>query len=199
MAQGLGKRRWLLIIISLAIVVGASLPPLMTASCLSRQQTTAEIRALENLRAMTRGGSLPAEDAVARLETDYPKTRAAGLARLVRARFISTQKTLPAPAALLDSAVIRDFTALGEYALLMRGEALEQAGRRGEALTAFEKLARDYPASIRAPEALLRAANLQLQSGAASGVQGLLKDLIAKDDAGGADVGGRSLRTTEPK
>jgi soluble lytic murein transglycosylase len=92
-------------------------------------------------------------------------------------------KDFTGAAALLDSAVIRDFTALGEYALLMRGEALEQAGRRGEALTAFEKLARDYPASIRAPEALLRAANLQLQSGAASGVQGLLKDLIAKDDA----------------
>src|SRR6202023_1311478 len=68
----IATRRWFLIIIGFAIVVGASLPPFMTASCLSRQQTSAENRALENLRTMTRGGALPAEDAVARLETDYP-------------------------------------------------------------------------------------------------------------------------------
>ena len=175
-------RRWLLIIIGLTIVVGASLPPFMTASCLNRQQTAAEIRALENLRAMTRGGALPAEDAVARIETDYPRTRAAGLARLVRARIHLNSKDFAGVAALLDAAAIRDHTELGDYALLMRADALDQAGKRAEARTVFEKLARDYPSSIRAPEALHRDAKLLLQSGDAAGVPALLKDLIAKDD-----------------
>lgn len=182
MAQRLGTRRWLLIIIGLTIVVGASLPPLMTASCLSRQQSSAETRSLENLRAMTRGGALPAEDAVLRLETDYPKTKTAGLARLVRARIHLNAKDFAGAAGLLDSAAIRDYTALGDYALLMRGDAFEQAGRRAEARTVFESLVRNYPTSMRAPEALLRDANLLLQSGEGSGVPVLLKGLIAKND-----------------
>ena len=70
----IGKHRLILIIIGLAIIAGASLPPFMTASCLTRQQTPAELRALENLRAMTRGGVLPAEDVVKRIESDFPKT-----------------------------------------------------------------------------------------------------------------------------
>ena len=91
---GLARRRWLLITLGLLIVAGASLPPFMTASCLSYQQSSAETRALESLRALTRNGSLPAEDAVTRIETDYPKTRAAGLARLLRGRIRLNAKRL---------------------------------------------------------------------------------------------------------
>lgn len=179
----LARRRWLLITLGLLIVAGASLPPFMTTSCLSHQQSSAETRALENLRALTRNGSLPAEDAVTRIETDYSKTRAAGLARLLRARIRLNAKDFSGAAALLDSAAIRDYTKLGDYALLMRGDALEQAGKRAEARATFEKLAHDYPTSERAPEALRRDANLLLQSGEPAGVPALLKDLTAKNDA----------------
>jgi soluble lytic murein transglycosylase len=180
----MGKRRWLLIIIGIAIVVGASLPPFMSASCFTRQQTSAELRALESLRAMTRNGVLPAEDAVARIESDYPRTKTAGLARLLRARIKLSNKDFANAAALLDAGVIRDHTALGDYALLMRGDALEQAGRRPEARSALEKLASDYPSSIRARDARLRAANLLLQTGGAGNVSLALRDLAAKNDAG---------------
>jgi soluble lytic murein transglycosylase len=180
--SGLGKRRWFLIIIGLAIIAGASLPPFMTASCLTRQQTPAEVRALENLRAMTRGGVLPAEDVVKRIESDFPKTKAAGLARLVRARIHLSTKDFAGAAELLNTSVIAEHTALGDYALFMRGDALEQAGKRSEARIAFEKLVHDYPSSLRARDATLRDANLLLQSDP-SGVPKLLKDLNAKDDA----------------
>ena len=76
----LGKHRFLLILIGLAIVAGASLPPFMTASCLTRQQTP-EQRALDNLRNMTRGDVLPSEDVVARIESDFPRSKAGALAR----------------------------------------------------------------------------------------------------------------------
>jgi soluble lytic murein transglycosylase len=182
--KGIGKRRWLLIIVGIAIVFGASLPPFMSASCFTRQQSSAELRALDNLRAMTRHGALPAEDAVARIESDYPRTKTAGLARLLRARIKLNNKDFVGAAALLDAGVIRDHTALGDYALFMRGDALEQAGKRPEARSAFETLARDYPSSLRARDATLRAANLLLQSGGTGGVSLALRDLAAKNDAG---------------
>ncbi|MCU1264223.1 MAG: Soluble lytic murein transglycosylase and related regulatory protein [Acidobacteria bacterium] len=183
MLKGIGKRRWLLIIIGIAIVIGASLPPFMSASCFTRQQTSSELRALENLRAMTRNGVLPAEDAVARIESDYPRTKAAGLARLLRARMKTSNKDFVGAAALLDAAVIRDHTALGDYALLLRGDALEQAGKRSEAQSAFEKLSNDYPSSFRARDAVLRAANLLLQNGGAAAMPSSLRDLAARNDA----------------
>jgi soluble lytic murein transglycosylase len=184
MGQITGKRRWLLIIIGIAIVVGASVPTFLSASCITSQQTAAEVRALENLRAMTRGGVLPAEDAVARIESDYPRSKAAGLARLVRARIKLNNHDFAGAATLLDAAVIRDYTALGDYALSLRGDAFEQAGRRVEARAAFEKLVSDYPSSLRARDALLRDANLLLDTGGAAGVPLLLRDLVGKNDGG---------------
>jgi soluble lytic murein transglycosylase len=178
----IGKRRWLLIIVGVAIVVGASLPAFMSASCFTRQQTSAEVRALDTLRAMTRGGALPTEDAVSRIETDYPRSKTAGLARLLRARVKLNNKDFAGAAALLDAGVIRDHTVLGDYALFLRGDALEQAGKVAEARAAFEKLARDYPSSSRAREATLRNANLLLQSGNVAGVAPLLGNLAAKND-----------------
>ena len=177
-----GKYRLILIIIGLAVIAGASLPPFMTASCQTRQQTSAELRALENLRALTHGTAMPAEEAVARLESDYPKTKVAGLARLVRARIKINARDFAGAAVLLESSVIRDYTALGDYALWLRADALEQAGQKPQARLAYEKLANDFPASLRARDASLRAANLSLEFGDTSSVPKRLKDLIAKDD-----------------
>ena len=49
--------------------MAALLPAFMTASCLTHQQTNAEIKALENLRAMTHTAALPPEEIVARIES----------------------------------------------------------------------------------------------------------------------------------
>ena len=182
MVRKFGKHRLILILIGLAVVVGASLPTFMTASCLTRQQTPAEVRALDNLRAQTRGGTLPADDVVARIESDFPNTKAAGLARMVRARIRIRANDYAAAAALLDTNVIRDYTSLGDYALFMRGNALEQTGRLAEARVAYEQLAKDYQSSPRAREAKLRIAGLAIKSGERSTLPGLLSDLSARDD-----------------
>jgi soluble lytic murein transglycosylase len=178
----LGKYRLTLLVIGIAIVVGASLPAFMTASCLTRQQTPAELRALEGLRAMTRGGVLPAEDVVARIESDYPRSKAAALARIVRARIRLNAKDFAGAASLLDASVIRDHSLLGDYALLMRGSALEQAGKLPEARAAYEELLRYYPGSTRARETTLRLAKILMSAGSAASVADRLKDLAAKDD-----------------
>lgn len=183
MLRHLGKHRFILILIGLAVVIGASVPAFMTASCLTRQQSAAEIKALDNLRAITRGGVLPSDEVVGRLESDFPSTKAAGLARMVRARIRIRANDFAGAAALLDTNLIRDYTVLGDYALFMRGNALEQAGRTAEARIAYERLIRDYPSSIRAHEATLRTADLLMRTAEASTVPTLLKDLNSRDDA----------------
>ncbi len=72
---------------------------------------------------------------------------------------------------------------IGDYGLWLRAGALEQANRRPEARAAYEQLARDYPSSIRAREALLHDAQLFMQDGQAAAVPVALKHLAAKDDA----------------
>ena len=178
----LGKYRLTLILLGLAVIIGASLPAFMTASCLTRQQTPAEMRALENLRAMTRGGVLPSEDVVARIESDFPRTKAAALARIVRARIRIDAKDFAGAATLLDASIIHDHSSLGDYALFMRGNALEQADKPAEARAAYERLLDSYPASSRAREATLRVANIVLRSGNVAAVPSLLQELAAKDD-----------------
>jgi soluble lytic murein transglycosylase len=179
------KHRLTLIIIGLVVVIGASVTPFMSASCSTRHaaEPTGEAKALEQLRNMTRGGVLPSEDAVARIESDYPNTKAAGLARILRARIKIKQGDFAGGIALLDSNVIRDRTALGDYALLLRARALEQLGRRTEARADYEKLARDYPTSMRAGHALRRDAEMLMEDNQATAVPVILKQLDEKDDA----------------
>ncbi|MGH9970371.1 MAG: transglycosylase SLT domain-containing protein [Pyrinomonadaceae bacterium] len=183
MVKKLGKHRLILILIGLGVVIGSSLPFFMTASCLTRQQTPAEIRTLENLRAMTRGGVLPSDDIAAKIEADFPRTKAAALARMVRARVKVRANDYAGAATLLDTDLVRDHSSLGDYSLFMRGNALEQTGRLAEARIVYERLIKDYPSSIRAREATLRTADLMMRTGAAAAVPVLLRDLTGKDDA----------------
>lgn len=182
MFRKLLSHRLLLILIGFGVVIGASLPPFMTASCQTRQQTPAEIRALESLRTMMRGGVLPSDEVVARIESQFPRTKAAALARIVRARIRINAKDYAGAAALLDSNVIRDHSLLGDYALFIRANAFEQTGRTAEARSLYTQLVHDYPASLRAREATLDAANIMLRSGAVAGVTQVLKALAGKDD-----------------
>jgi soluble lytic murein transglycosylase len=177
------QHRITFIIIGLVIVIGASIAPFMSASCSTRPSAQNEAKALEQLRSATRNDVLPGEDVVARIEADYPNTKAAGLARMVRARIKLKANDAAGAATLLDSSVVRNRTALGDYALLLRARALEQSGRRVEARAAYEQLARDYPSSVRAREATLHVGEMVMQDGQAAAVPVFLKDLSERADA----------------
>jgi soluble lytic murein transglycosylase len=158
--------------------------PFLTASCATQVQTKpGEPEAIERLRTMTRGGALPAEQQVAPLESGYANTRAGALARLLHARVKLAANDKTGAALLLDDRSFASATSIGDYALLLRAQALTQLGRRVEARAAYEQLARDYPDSIRAREALLRNAELALQDNQAAAVPTLLKKLTDADDA----------------
>src|SRR5437588_1434119 len=179
----LRKHRFVFIFMSLSTIFVALAPLFLIASCHTLQQTPPELKARETLRAMTRGVVLPAEDAVARIENDLPRTTAGSLAKIVHARIKLNAKDYAGAASLLEASATSNYTVIGDYALWLRGNALEQLARRVEARAAYEKLARDFPNSLRARDALLRVAQMQIQDGQASAVPLTLKALIAKDDA----------------
>src|SRR5438094_1555515 len=177
------KHRLVLIVAGLGAILGIVVPLFLIAGCRTLQQTPPELKARETLRAMTRGNVLPAEDAVARIEAEFPKTTAGGLAKIVHARIRLNAKDFAGAATLLDSSAIRDYTVIGDYALWMRADALFQANRRVEARAAYEQLARDYPNSLQAHDAMLHAAQLMIEDSQAAALPVALKHLAAKDDA----------------
>jgi len=178
----LRQHRFAFILTGLIAAVVALAPLFLIAGCRTLQQTPQEMKARETLRAMTRGGVLPAEDAVARIESDFPRTTAGALAKIVHARIKLTTKDFAGAAALLDSSTIRDYTVIGDYGLWLRADALEQANRSVEARAGYEQLARDYPNSLRARDALLHDAQIMMQDGQAAAVPLALQPLTAKFD-----------------
>ena len=131
---------------------------------------------------MTRNDVLPSEDAVAGIESQFPGTKTAALARILRARIKFEAKDFAGAADLLSARVIRDQTVLGDYALFLRASAFEQAGRLPESRATYLQLLNDYPNSLRAREATLRASSLLTKSNEAAAVPLLLKDLVKADD-----------------
>jgi soluble lytic murein transglycosylase len=177
------KHRLLLIFIGVALVAVASLPFVLSASCVTRPQTLAEQKALESLRNMTRNDVLPSEDVVAGIENQFPHTRTAALARMLRARIKLKAGDAAGAASLLDTKLIAEQTSVADYALWLRGSALEQAGKTQEARAVYQELIQSYPASLRARDAALRAGDLLSKAGQVSAVPLLLKDFAASDDS----------------
>ena len=180
----LRKHRFVFILMSLSTIFVALAPLFLIASCRPLQQTPQELKARETLRSMTRGGVLPAEDAVARIEKEFPNTTAGALARIVHARIRLKANDFAGAASLLDSKVFRDYTAISDYALSMRGNTLDFMNRDAEARATYEQLAREYPNSLRAREAIMHIGQMMLDGGQAAAVPAALKPLTDKDDAG---------------
>ncbi len=166
-----------------AALLLASALPLTVASCRTQTAPPDEPAAYERLRLLTRGGVLPAEPQLVQLANAYKGTRTGSLAQLVRARRAAEARDFAAAAELLRATSFKDETRVGDYALWLRGDALDKAGRRAEARAAFEELARDYPDSLRARDATLRAAQMLAQDGQATGVPVAVKRLADADDA----------------
>jgi soluble lytic murein transglycosylase len=185
-------RRYQVVFVSAIFVcalAGALLLPFASASCSAPQQSqrVGDAEPVERLRALTHAVPpvvLPAESAVAAIETQYANTTAGALARILRARVKLAAGDLAGAGSLLDSDAYGRLTALGDYALFMRAEALAKLGRRTEARAAYEELTRRFPSSGRGREASLRNAELALQDNQAAAVPLLVKTLSEADDAG---------------
>jgi soluble lytic murein transglycosylase len=172
------------VLVSFAVAVGVALLPLTSASCRSSQPKPDEPQAIERLRALAHADNarLPPEAAVAAVETGFANTRAAALARLLRARIKIAANDFNGAASLLDGKQFQ-LTSIADYALFLRADALSKLNRHAEARAAYEQLARDFPASPRAREATLRAAEIALQNNEAAAVPLFVKKLSDANDA----------------
>ena len=181
------RRRLFVSAVCALVSAGLALLPLATASCsrLRQPARAGEGQAVERLRALAHQDDLrmPAESSVAAVETEHANSRAGSLARILRARVKLAAGDANGAASLLDdNKAFRQHTAIGDYALLLRGEAFAKASRPAEARAAYEQLARDFPDSPRARDALLRSAELALKNNEAAAVPPLLEKLTQADD-----------------
>jgi tetratricopeptide (TPR) repeat protein len=102
---------------------------------------------------------------------------------MLRARIKLNAGDAAGAASLLDTKLIAEQTSVADYALWLRGSALEQAGKTQEARAVYQELIQSYPASFRARDAALRAGDLLSKAGQVSAVPLLLKDFAASDDS----------------
>lgn len=144
------------------------------------QQT--EEQALQSLRAMTSNGQLPAESFVADLETRFGNKRTGALAKLLRARIRLEQNDFAGAAAMLNSDVFQQRTKLGDYALWLRGKALQGGGNHAEAMKVLGQLVREHGDSIRVRDARLLWATSAIAAGRAVEVPPFLIELTENSD-----------------
>jgi soluble lytic murein transglycosylase len=165
-----------------AALAAASLP-LSVVSCRAQQPRPDPPQAVERLRALAHADRErpPAELAVQAIENEQPDSRAAALARILRARVRLAASDFNGAASLLDGKVF-SLTSIPDYALFLRADALAKANRRAEARAAYERLARDFPSSSRARDAALRDAQLAFDNNEAAAVPALVKKLTDAND-----------------
>ncbi|MDQ3181294.1 MAG: transglycosylase SLT domain-containing protein, partial [Acidobacteriota bacterium] len=139
--------------------------------------------ALKALRQLTKDGKLPPENIVLEIENRFSNTKTGALAKLLRARIRFEKGDFYGAANILNADVFRQKTKLSDYALWLRGRALQSAGKHAEAMNVFTELVKDFPTSLRFYEAKLLWATSALQSGQADKIPNFLLDLNEKNQA----------------
>lgn len=167
----------------LTLFIGGLLAFPLTQSCSAFVREMNEPDALKILRDLTKDGNLPSEAIVLDIENRYAKTRTGALAKLLRARIKFENSDFEGAANVLNTDIFRQKTKLGDYALWLRGRALQQAGKHTEAMNVFAQLVKDFPTSLRVREAKILWANSALQSGQAAQIPSFLQDLNEKNQA----------------
>jgi soluble lytic murein transglycosylase len=170
------------LLLTLIITLGLVSSPLLSASCNTQRYAT-EDQALQAMRSMTINGALPTDEKVlSYIESDHANTKAAGLARIIRARMKIHAGDYLTANQLLNFDLLQNGTAIGDYALFMRADSLEKSQRLMEAKNVYEKLVRDYPTSLLVKRAIRRSAELALQNNQINEALTLLQSLVDSND-----------------
>jgi soluble lytic murein transglycosylase len=153
----------------------------LTTSCSAAVREMTEDDALKAIRQLTKDGKLPPESAVLEIENRYSKTLTGALAKLLRARIRFENNDYDGAAQILNSDVFREKTKLGDYALWLRGRALQQTGKHAEAMNVFSALIRDFPNSVRTKDARLLWVNSAMSAGQSAQIPGFLKEMTDRN------------------
>jgi soluble lytic murein transglycosylase len=144
-----------------ALVFPLILPGLMLGH-LFPDSEAAEQKGVAALRAMIAQSNRPPEAELRRIESEFPRTRAAGLARFLRGYMRYAAGDFATAATILSDSAIEKKTLLGDHALYLTASSYTQLKRSKEAEQAFARLVDKYPDSIFAREAGFTAMQLAL-------------------------------------
>jgi soluble lytic murein transglycosylase len=126
--------------------------------------------------------SANSEAELQRVENSFPGTEEAALAHFLRGYLRFQAKDYSTAATLLADHNIARLTALGDYAVNYRGQALREGGRAEEAEREFRRLAQIYPSSLLARTATLQSAGSAMLRGDYQMATGDLAPLVEKND-----------------
>jgi len=152
---------------------------LCTVSCSAQT----EEQALQSLRQLTKDGKLPAESVVENFERRFAGRTSGTLARLLRARIKFENRDFAGAAALLNTDEFAKKTKVGDYALWLRGQSLQNAGKFDDAIVVYEQLRREYPNSLHLDDSKLKQAESAIAGGHQAVVPAVLADLNVERNA----------------
>ena len=176
-------------IIVLPLLVFALITP-MTVSC--QRGAANPSSGIEELRGLVRGASgRPAVSDLTRIESRYPRTRTAALARFLRGYLYYGSQNYPAAVDALDGEAIGAATALGDYAYFYRAES-EAVSDQMSAGHDFGTVYARYPDSLRARDARLRAAEMAVGLGDPATAIKDLASMVKNNDADATLVTGQA-------
>ncbi|HVF30005.1 MAG TPA: transglycosylase SLT domain-containing protein [Pyrinomonadaceae bacterium] len=136
-----------------------------------------EDQALANLRQMAIEDRIPTDDYLAGIESRFSGRRGGLLAKLLRAKIRFDNRDFAGAASILNTPEFQTKTKLADYAMWLRGRALQEAGDHASAMKTFEELLVSFPDSIHATDARLKWAASAIRAGQAPRVPEWLKDL----------------------
>src|SRR5918911_2842916 len=149
---------------ALPLLLVVSLTTPLTVSC--QRKVAANDRGIAELSALIeRAQGRPAPADLQQIEANYPRSRAAALARFLRGYLYYTSQNYAAAVDALDARAIDEATALGDYALFYRAESEAASDARSQARRDFASVYSKYPDSQKARAAKLRAAEMALALG----------------------------------
>lgn len=167
----------------------------LTVSCQRRQadpeRGTAELRAL-----VESAQGRPAANELSRIESAYPHTRAAALARFLRGYLYYSAQNYQAAVDALDARAISESSAISDYAFFYRAESEAANGAQGEALRDYGVISTKHPDSLKARDAKLRAAEMALAVGDPESARKELARMVEADDADAVFITAQTYDTT---
>ena len=174
------QRRFLATALPLLLVMSIITP--LTVSC-QRKSADADrgIAELSSLVESAQGRPAPAD--LQRIESAYPRTRAAALARFLRGYLYYISQNYAAAIDALDARAIDEAAAIGDYALFYRAESEAAGDARSQARRDYSSVYSKYPDSLKAHAAKLRAAEMALALGDPESARREVARRVEADDA----------------
>jgi soluble lytic murein transglycosylase len=175
------NRRALSVTLPGALAVFTLIVP-MTISW-QRSQSDAE-RGMSDLRSLVRSTSArPAAADLSLIESKYPGTRTASLARFLRGYLYFAAQDYKQAVDALDVQTISEHSSLGDYAMFYRAESLAALNSKNGAVREYEALYSKHPDSLMSRGARLRAARVAIEMGDPTSAIKEMASLAASNDS----------------